>query len=137
MGTDEVDDFLAHHGIKGMKWGKRKGSSSDADSSEKPAKKLSRKEVRAVNREGQARHDRVRIETVYQEALAKGDKVLVSTMLRGDYAKTVMTGKQFVESASVGTEFNARVTDVFAERQGRGQYELRDNSDANYKPVSR
>lgn len=24
--VDQVDDFLAHYGVKGMKWGKRKGS---------------------------------------------------------------------------------------------------------------
>lgn len=27
----ETDDFLAHYGVPGMKWGKRKGSTSTAD----------------------------------------------------------------------------------------------------------
>ena len=28
---DEVDDFLAHYGVKGMKWGQRKGVRGRAD----------------------------------------------------------------------------------------------------------
>lgn len=37
----EVDEFLAHHGVAGMKWGHRKTSSSGSSSakSTKPAKK--------------------------------------------------------------------------------------------------
>lgn len=49
--TAEVDDFLAHYGVKGMKWGVRRkssktsSSSSSDSSSEKPKRKIDKKKV--------------------------------------------------------------------------------------------
>lgn len=44
--TTEVDNYLEHYGVKGMRWGKRSSSSSSSDSN--PGK--SRKELRALDR---------------------------------------------------------------------------------------
>lgn len=44
--TTEVDNYLEHYGVKGMRWGKRSSSSSSSDS--KSGK--SRKELRALDR---------------------------------------------------------------------------------------
>lgn len=44
--TTEVDNYLEHYGVKGMRWGKRSSSSSSSDS--KPGK--SRKELRSLDR---------------------------------------------------------------------------------------
>lgn len=40
------EDYLEHYGVKGMRWGRRKGGSSGSDSSVTPAKKA--KKVKAV-----------------------------------------------------------------------------------------
>lgn len=56
--TTEVDNYLEHYGVKGMKWGKRSSSSSSSGS--KPGK--SRKELRALDR------------TARKEAKAKAKK---------------------------------------------------------------
>lgn len=45
--TTEVDNYLEHYGVKGMRWGKRSSSSSSSDSN--PGK--SRKELRALDRQ--------------------------------------------------------------------------------------
>lgn len=137
--SDEVDNFLAHFGVKGMKWGKRKGENSSVTAGASLAqapKRLSKKEVRQINRDGQNDHDKARVQKVFDESYKKGEKVLVSTMMQGDYAKTIMTGKQFVEHAMTGGAVNARSTDIYAERRS-GQYELRDNSNSEYQKVKR
>jgi hypothetical protein len=43
---DEVDDFLAHYGVKGMKWGRRKGGVDKSSSEPKP--KMSREKKIAI-----------------------------------------------------------------------------------------
>ena len=137
--SEEVDDFLEHFGVKGMKWGKRKaegGTSSESNSAS--TKRLSRKEVRKINREGQRAHDTKRVNDVLAESLKKGDDILVSTMFAGETYKTILTGKEFAERAAAGSHINARMTDVFASKKsGDNPYELRDNSQANYQKVKR
>lgn len=63
--TTEVDNYLEHYGVKGMKWGKRRGSSDKSSSSgggsSSDAPK-SRKELRALDR------------TARKEAKAKAKK---------------------------------------------------------------
>ncbi|ALY08610.1 hypothetical protein CAPNMURICA_10 [Arthrobacter phage CapnMurica] len=46
--TTEVDNYLEHYGVKGMKWGKKSSSSSSSSSSEGQPK--SKKELRALDR---------------------------------------------------------------------------------------
>lgn len=45
--STEVDNYLEHYGVKGMKWGKRRGSSESDTSS---GGKKSRKELRSLDR---------------------------------------------------------------------------------------
>lgn len=46
--TTEVDNYLEHFGVKGMKWGKRRSASSSSSSSDAPKK--TRKELRVLNK---------------------------------------------------------------------------------------
>lgn len=45
--TDKVDEFLAHHGVKGMKWGVRKSTSSGGSSSSESTSPKGRKSTEA------------------------------------------------------------------------------------------
>lgn len=45
--TDKVEDFLAHYGVKGMKWGVRKSTSSGGSSSSDSASPKGRKSTDA------------------------------------------------------------------------------------------
>lgn len=49
----EVEEFLAHHGVKGMKWGKRKSSGSSSESSSEGGSS-SRSELRSLNKASKA-----------------------------------------------------------------------------------
>lgn len=101
--SETVDDFLAHYGVQGMKWGRRSGGHSEKRGDYK----------RRISSERRT-HDHARLKRVLVTSMKKGENVLVKTQLPNDYAATIMTGKQFVEMAGRGTVLNARTTDVFA-----------------------
>lgn len=111
---DLTDDFLAHYGVKGMKWGVRK----DKKATDKESRKDYRKRVKAERDDFNTK----KIDAVFNRALAGGDNILVSTMYAGDYAVTIESGKSFVRNASSGAAFNANYTDVFAERSSDGVF---------------
>lgn len=128
---NEVDNFLAHYGVPGMKWGKRKAQ----DSEDKPTR-LSRKEVRLVNKEGQQKFYEDKATRIFAESLKKGEKILVETMMAGDYVPTIMTGKQFADHALSGGVFNIKTTEVFARKEGK-QYVLNEDRGHQYQKVKR
>lgn len=83
---DDIMDDLTHHGVKGMKWGKRKKrpkklSKADAMAKDlQDAKKMSHKELQEKVNKLRLEHEYVRLNsTKYNDARTKMDNA-VSTM---------------------------------------------------------
>lgn len=118
--SDEVDDFLEHYGVKGMKWGQRK--------------KVSRKENRQMNKEAADKFYGEKAESLYKEAKKGGEKVLIKTRTTGDYADTVLTGKEFAQQLEQGRAMDVRMTEVFARQLKPNEaYTLNDQQIGAYK----
>lgn len=137
--TQKTEDFLAHYGKKGMKWGVRKdkdSASSGGPGSSKP--KLSRKEVRKINKAGELDYNVKKLEEVYAESKAKGESVLVKSRVAGDYADTVMTGREFVNHVERGGLVDGKSTRIFARQEKAGEAFVMNNfQDEKYIPIKR
>ena len=124
--TDVVDTFLEHHGVKGMKWGKKTA----------PTEKRRAYKAR-ISSERQAFYQK-HLSDVLDTSLKKGERVLVRTHLPGDYVPTVMTGKQFVDYASRSGLLDAKMTDIFARQDPKSkQYVLNGTPTPKYIPSKR
>lgn len=124
--SDQTDNFLEHYGVRGMKWGKRSGGHTEKRRDYK----------RRIVSERQA-HEQEKLSKVLTTSMKKGENVLVKTQLQGDYVPTIMTGKQFVETASRGALLNAKTTDVFATLDKKlGQFVLNEAT-PDYVPSER
>lgn len=111
---DDVDAFLEHVGVKGMKWGVRKDPSAGRES---------RKDYKARVKTEKDEFYNKKIQGVVKQSLAKGNDILIQTRLPGDAAITIATGKDFLNHVSAGGVFDAKVTDVFATKNSDGNYE--------------
>lgn len=129
---DEVDEFLAHYGVKGMKWGVRKRSGDSSGSSEK---RLSRKDFKAKVSSEKAAFYENKASRILDEA-SKDPKTLISIKTAGTYP-TVVTGKEFVSYLSSGGSFDIRATDVYARRTAEGPYALNTSMNQQYKKPKR
>uniref|UniRef100_A0AAU8GPK6 Uncharacterized protein n=1 Tax=Gordonia phage Petito TaxID=3158876 RepID=A0AAU8GPK6_9CAUD len=153
--AEDLESFLAHHGVKGMKWGQRKqdGGTSPGSSSfgsKKPdlstlsggetvsKKDFSRKEVKRANKANKEAYDVKKTEEAYAEAKAGGERVLVKSRAVGDYADTVMTGKDFASYVESGGLLNVASTRVFARQAAEGeQFVMNNFQDEVYRPIKR
>lgn len=98
----EVDSFLAHYGVAGMKWGRRKQHTE------------SRRQYKGRIRAERQAFDQKKLSNVLETSIKKGENVLVSTRIPGQQVKTILTGKEFVAYASRGGMMDAKATDVLA-----------------------
>lgn len=106
-----VDDVLAHHGVKGQKWGQHK--------------KLNRKEVRA---EKHAFYEN-KANRLIQQSL-KDPTTLIALNTGGTFP-TVVTGREFISHLSQGGVMNIKMTDVYATKQN-GQYVMNQNPNEKF-----
>lgn len=128
---DAVDTWLAHFGVKGMRWGKRKArddSSGDA-SSAPPAKpkKLTGKEVRAEKREFYQK----KADNLLKKA-TEDPESLIAVRTPGDYATTIATGREFMDYMARGGMMDIRLSDVYATKDKSGNYVVNENMNQKF-----
>lgn len=131
---DMTMDELRHFGIKGMKWGVRRTDAQLGNSGSTKTKKVSRKENRRMNSEAKSKFYADKAESLYNESKKKGDRVLIEIRTPGDYAKTVVTGKEFAKHLENGGVFDIREAEVFARQRKAGeQFVLNEDRIGVYK----
>lgn len=121
VAMESSDDFLAHYGVKGMKWGVRKADRSSGSSG---SRKESRKEYRARVKQEQNEFYNKKMSAIVDKADKGGDDVLIQTLYAGDAYRTLTTGSEFVSQLSKGRAFDVTVTEVYATKTADGPYQM-------------
>lgn len=109
MSDVDVNEFLSHFGVAGMKWGVRnKSGSGDKSSSKSSGKKPGRKEKKAQAKAEQAKKVTEFRNSVIKDIGSRSPSELYLVNNKG--TKIVMTGKEFVDYANMGMAFNSIVS---------------------------
>lgn len=124
MGED-VDEFLAHYGVKGMKWGQRKNYTE------------SKKEYKARTKKELAEYTEKKAFSIASRAAVGKEDIVIATKFGGDVYGSIVTGKQFYEQISRGRAFDVRITEVYATRQSAGEQFVRSELYPKYQKSER
>lgn len=130
--NEKTDAFLAHFGVKGMRWGKRKARDSDSGGessggSSKP-KKLTRKEVK----QEKADFYQKKADNLLKVASTDPDS-LIAVRTPNTYIATVATGKEFLDYMAKGGYMDIKMSDVYATKDANsGNYVLNDKMNQRY-----
>ncbi|ADD81020.1 gp022 [Rhodococcus phage ReqiPoco6] len=106
---DSIDNFLAHYGVKGMKWGQRKKH------------KESKKEYKARTKKELAEYNEKKAFSIASRAAVGKENVIVKTKFGGDTHGSIVTGEQFYQQLARGRAFDIRITEIYATRKAEGE----------------
>lgn len=104
-----IDNFLAHYGVKGMKWGVTK---SDYRSMSKDDRKQYRKKTLKERSKTFKEAREKNVKFVAETAAKNGNEVFVKTRLAGDQYPTLMSGSEFTRYISKQGVFDANMTAI-------------------------
>lgn len=106
----DIDNFLEHYGVKGMKWGVTKGdykALSKAD--KKQYRKKSFRERAKTLREAQVKNAEMTLEA----AKKGGSDVFIRTRRPQDSVPIIMTGKELTKHMMSGGVMDVKMTQVY------------------------
>ena len=120
------DSYLAHYGVKGMKWGVRKSSAPSAGS-----RNISRRQNRKMNRAASKKFYQNKANTIIKEVASRQSDVMLFDARRNQ----LMSGADFVQRLEMtGGVFDAKYTDIVATRRSPGSWEAYSGpGDGRYK----
>lgn len=146
--SEQVEDFLAHYGVKGMRWGVRK--LDNGNRTKVRPKRASYDDIRSARRRQTAREsaieearDRIKAapkgsaaaskageahQKAVSEYLNSPDRVTANRLLKGEKVAlgvlAAFGGPIGVAAVGAGVGVNRRATDNIARQQARGGYEV-------------
>lgn len=128
----EYEDYLAHYGVKGMKWGRRKnGSSGSTRSARRSAKKEAKGELKTVKKElrqktreansnvknrsavEKVRRDQKHLTTLAKIAERESATSIIALTTSPNTAPTLVSGGKFIDYISRGGVLDAKSTNLF------------------------
>lgn len=111
-------DFLAHFGVKGMRWGVR--NNKDSNTPPSPSKRAVKKELKRQTKEDALNAGIKKAEELVSFAAANRNNSLV--MLNG---RQIVTGEEFVNHMVSGGYLNVKTSSIYAVKDTKdGPYVL-------------
>ena len=122
----DMNNEFDHHGVKGMRWGRRKKRTSTSDTGTSKSKASKKKLTRAEVRAERNAFYMARSERAVDTALRKKGDTLIYTSTSPKVRGIVMSGNEFIDHISKGGAFDTRVTRVYATKDESGQFAFDD-----------